>query len=551
MLTDIQEFDPLLGLLKWVAAVVVCAGVAAAVAVVISLSEGGMTGPATVWSAIRRAIGDLLGMSMRRVAAIAGLTMKESIRRQDVLVGVVFVLLFMFAGWFLSGSNVDTPAKPYISFVLMAIRWLTIPVALLLACWGLPADIKTRTLHTVVTKPVRRTEIVLGRMLGYSAILTVAVALMGGVGYVWIVRHVPEDAQSQLVSRVPVYGELSFITRTGDAGRFASNVGDMWDFRSFIEGNTRARAVYQFDGLDVDRIRSDDGLQLEYRFELFRSHKGDIEREVQAQLALVNEAAGLRVPYPPVPFEVREFAEIQTRSSREGGRTPIVNIPRKLTYTPEGESESRTVDLYDDLMKDGQLTVEVRCVDSAQYLGAARTDLFIRSPDKPFLSGYSKAILGTWMMALLVVVLGTTASTFVKGPVATLLTFTLVLTGLSLRPFMSKLLGEFRQDKVVGGGVLESAYRIVTQMNQQSPLPEGAATSVIKWVDSRVFEGLLLLQNVIPDFTHFDMAPFVANGFDVPWNYSMMPAIATTVAFVLPCLILGYFCLQWRELEAK
>ena len=48
-----------------------------------------------------------------------------------------------------------------------------------------------------------------------------------------------------------------------------------------------------------------------------------------------------------------------------------------------------------------------------------------------------------------------------------------------------------------------------------------------------------------------DMTPFVANGFDVPWNYSLLPAIATTAAFVLPCLILGYFCLQWRELEAK
>ncbi len=551
MLTDIQQFDPLFALLKWVAVVVVCAGIAAAVAVVISLSEGGMTGPAKIWSAIRRAIGDLFGMSLRRVGAIAGLTMKESIRRQDVLVGVVFVLLFMFAGWFLSGSDVDTPAKPYISFVLMAIRWLTIPVALLLACWGLPADIKARSLHTVVTKPVRRTEVVLGRMLGYSAIITMGVALMGAVGYVWIVRHVPPDAQSQLTSRVPVYGTLSFITRTGEPAQHGSNVGDMWTFRSFIEGNTRARAVYHFEDLDVGHIRSDDGVQLEYRFELFRSFKGNIEQEVQAQLALVNEDAGLRVPYPPVPFEVREFADIQTRSSREGGRTPIVNIPRKLTYTPEGERESRSVDLFDDLMKDGKLTIEVRCVDAAQYLGAARTDLFIRSPDRPFSSGYVKAIAGTWMMALLVVVLGTTASTFVKGPVATLLTFSLVLTGLSLRPFMSKLLGEYNQGKVIGGGVLESAYRIVTQMNVQSPLPEGAATSVIKWVDSRVFEGLLLLQNVIPDFTHFDMTPFVANGFDVPWSNSMMPAIATTVAFVLPCLILGYFCLQWRELEAK
>src|SRR5690606_40550213 len=74
-----------------------------------------------------------------------------------------------------------------------------------------------------------------------------------------------------------------------------------------------------------------------------------------------------------------------------------------------------------------------------QYLGAARTDLFIRTPDRSFATGYFKAILGTWLMAMLVIILGTTASTFVKGPVATLLTFTLILTGLRSEEHTSEL----------------------------------------------------------------------------------------------------------------
>lgn len=551
MYQDLEQFQIVWALLEWVAAVLIVSGIAVAVAVIFSLSEGGMTGPAKVWMAIRRGVDDLLNMSARRVGALASLTFKESVRRQDVLVGVVFVLLFMFAGWFLTGTNLDTPAKPYISFVFKAVRWLIIPVALLLACWGLPADIKQRSLHTVVTKPVRRSEIVLGRMLGYSAMMTIGVVLMGLIGYIWLIRQVPPSAQDQLISRVPVYGTLSFLDRTGDPANRGINTGDIWEFRSFIEGNTRARAVYTFTDLDVDDIRTDEGLQFEYRFESFRSHKGDIDQLIQAEFTLVDEDAGIRVNWPPVPFEVKEFADIQSRSSEEDGREPVVTVPRNLTYVPEGESEPREVDLFEDLMSDGNLTVEVRCVDSGQYLGAARTDLFIRTPDRPFSSGYFKAVLGVWMMAILVIVLGTTASTFVKGPVATLLTLTLVLTGFTLRPFMGKLVTEYRQGEVVGGGMLESTYRMVTRMNVQSPLPENTASSIIQWIDSRILEGLLILQNVIPDFTHYDMTPFVANGFDVPWNYSMLPAIATTLAFLLPCLILGYFCLQWRELEAK
>ncbi len=552
MYSDVVAFNLVQAVTQWLLTLVVCGGIALLVAVVLSISIGGLSGPSTIWMAVTRGVRDLVSMSPKRIGAIAGLTWKESFRRQDVLVGVVFVLLFMFAGWFLTSTDLDTPAKPYISFVLTAIRWLILPVALLLSCWGLPADIKGRSLHTVVTKPVRRSEVVLGRMVGYASIMTLGVVIMGLVGYVWIERQVPESARHQLVSRVPEYGRLTYLDRNGLPSLTALNVGDMWDYRGFVEGNTKAAAIFNFSDLDTDRLSASDQLQLEYRFEVFRSHKGDIDKSVQAQFMLVNEQSGLKVPYPRVPFEINEFADIQTRSAEDGGREPIITIPRQLTYTPEGELSSKTVDLFDDIIHDGTLTVQVRCVDPGQYLGAARTDLFIRLPDKPFAVGFFKAIFGTWMMAILVIVLGTTASTFVKGPVATLLTFALILTGLTLRPFMSEVLEQYRLSGAVeGGGMLESGYRMVTQMNTQVELPGGFLTDSIQWIDSQMLLGLLLLQNVIPDFTHFDMTPYVANGFDVPWNNSMMPGIATTLAFILPALILGYFCLQWRELEAK
>lgn len=551
MFFDPEPFNVVIAVIQWLLTMAVVGGIAFVVAIVLSLSTSGLAGPAKVSKAIIRGVRDIVNMSLKRIFAIASLTWKESFRRQDVLVGVVFVLLFMFAGWFLSSTDLDTPAKPYISFVLTAIRWLILPVALLLSCWGLPADIKARSLHTVVTKPARRSEVVLGRMLGYAGIMTLGVVIMGLVGYVWINRQVPESAQQQLICRVPAYGSLNYLNRIGAPGE-GLNVGDVWEYRGFVEGNTKAAAIYSFRNLDTEKLAQDDQLQLEYRFEVFRSHKGDIEKSVQAQFLLVNEQEDLRVPYPPVPFEVKEFADIQTRSAEDDGRLPVITIPRELTYTPEGELSSKTVDLFDDVIQDGNLTVHVRCVDPGQYLGAARTDLFVRMPDQTFATGFTKAIFGTWMMAILVIVLGTTASTFVKGPVATLLTFAMVLTGLTLRPFMSDFLDEYRNAGTVqGGGMLESAYRIVTQMNVQVALPEGVLTSSIQWIDQQMLQGLLMLQNIIPNFTYFDMTPYVANGFDVPWNNSMMPSIATTLAFVLPCLILGYFCLQWRELEAK
>ena len=44
---------------------------------------------------------DLLGMSPRRVFALSWLAVKESIRRWVIVVFAVFVLILLFAGWFL------------------------------------------------------------------------------------------------------------------------------------------------------------------------------------------------------------------------------------------------------------------------------------------------------------------------------------------------------------------------------------------------------------------------------------------------------------------
>jgi hypothetical protein len=111
--------------------------------------------------------------------AMAKLAILESMRRRVLIVFFVFALLLLFAGWFLDPAS-DHPARLYISFVLTATERLMLAMAILLSVFSLPNDIKNRTIYTVVTKPVRATEIVLGRALGFCAVNTVLLVLMGG-----------------------------------------------------------------------------------------------------------------------------------------------------------------------------------------------------------------------------------------------------------------------------------------------------------------------------------------------------------------------------------
>lgn len=133
------------------------------------------------------AVVDAASLSLRRVLAVAFLAIQEAIRRK-VLVGVgIFMVLLLFAGWFLDTQN-DNPARLYLSFLLTSTNYLVLALALFLSTFSIPNDIKHRTIFTVVTKPVRAGELILGRMLGFITIGTFLVALMCLAGYLFVTQ---------------------------------------------------------------------------------------------------------------------------------------------------------------------------------------------------------------------------------------------------------------------------------------------------------------------------------------------------------------------------
>lgn len=561
MTFDRDPFVLLTGLRDWLLVFGSFVGIIFAATILVALGIYGTSGPVAVMGRVWQGLHDFMNLSPRRIWAISRLTILEAWRRKALWVFAVFAFLMMFAGWFLDSElRTDMQVKNAVSFALTTVLWLTIPVLLLLSCWGIPEDIRVRSLHTVVTKPVRRNEIVMGRILGFSTVSAMIVAIMGVVGYVWVLRQVPEDDHPELsigkqlclkvgllpdlpqdvtvkkFCRMPVYGTLEFVDREGSISNKGINTGDIWEFRSYIEGGTKSAARYKF-AVDepVDQVK------LESRFEAFRTHKGRIGQSLLVRYVLVNPTKSLRVPLPS--FEIKEFSLNEQF------------IKREVSYYDEDLKDTRTVDLFNDLVyfddakkiQHNVFQIEVQCLDSGQYLGMARTDFFIRLPDRSFLVGYFKAVFGIWLLTVFIVSIGVTASTFVKGPIATLLTFNVLIVGQGFREFMIKLItGEQK-----GGGPVESWYRLVTHMNDTLELPATVSVQIMKSIDQVLLSGLWLTQHLIPDLSSFVMSPYVANGFDVPWGVAMFRSLAMTIGYLIPCLLVGYYSLTLRELEAK
>lgn len=149
---------------------------------------------------IANAVPDMLLMSPRRIGALSWLAIKEALRNRVLVAFAVFAVILLFGSWYLDSKS-DHPATLYLSVVLSVTNYLTLILGLFLSALSLPTDVKNRTIYTLVTKPVRAGEIVLGRIIGFAAIGTFLLAIMYVVSFLFVffgLRHVHEIDEKDL-----------------------------------------------------------------------------------------------------------------------------------------------------------------------------------------------------------------------------------------------------------------------------------------------------------------------------------------------------------------
>lgn len=156
--------------------------------VVASFRHGPFEAFYVVAQVIRESVPDFLGTSPKRILAMAKLSIKEALRRKVVIVAfVIFAILLLFGQWFMSGT--ENPEKRFINTVMFGTQLLTLLTVMLISAFSLPEDIRNKTIYTIVTKPVRATEIILGRIVGFGFLGTVLLGLMGLISFFFVSRN--------------------------------------------------------------------------------------------------------------------------------------------------------------------------------------------------------------------------------------------------------------------------------------------------------------------------------------------------------------------------
>jgi hypothetical protein len=525
-------------------------------------------------------------MRFRRILALSKLSFKEALRRRVLWAFSFFLLVFLFASWFVPAKPEDQ-VRTYVAIVSVAMSWLLLFAAAVVSSFSIPADIRQQTIHTIVTKPVERFEVVLGRFLGFLGLMTLVLLFMTAVSLLYVLRGVnPEAAAESLKARVPLYGELAF-ENTGTSGK-GTNVGREWDYRSYITGTPssqepqlarwdffelpadldarkRVRCEFGFDVYRTTKGKENMGVSCTFTFQSWRFKRGDDElyrterrKGAVGDLDFENQLA-----------EKYGFFEVSSKEVTDY-HTQFVEVPAGLFRHARQDDPDRAREWQArGFVNPPRVQVRVKCNSLTQYVGMAKYDLYLRqdrtggplSTDETadqraarlrseqrreqwgFALNFFKASFGLWLRLSLVIGLAVTLSTYLSGVISMLITGVIYFGGVN-REFIESVAA----GKNVGGGPLEATIRLA-RGQLAGPRMEDSASAAEQAISTFDESFRLLIRsvfNLIPDVDRFNLTSYLAEGFNISGSQLLL-SFLLLAAYLLPCAVLAFYLLKWRE----
>ena len=474
------------------------------------------------------------------------------------------LVVFLFASWFLPYKPEDQ-VRNYVRAVYWTMTPLLLMTAGLLASFSIPADLRSQTMHTIVTKPVERFEIILGRFIGYTSLMTLVLLVMNLLSLVYVARGVDQEAADEsLKARVPIYGELYV--------RNPKNVGYEWEYRQYITGAAVDEdATWIFYDLPKTLAQGDEPVRCEFTFDIFRTTKGEENRGVfctflfkgakwdERQLDQYQQERDRVLSEQPDP-QLVEQARREQWSNDKLLAVRLNPLAEKYGYYELPSKEvvdfhTLFVDVPAGLFKSAPsaaappsqrppLQILVRCESATQYLGVAKHDLYLLAAERSFPVNFFKGAVGLFYRLCLVIGIALTCSTYLSGVISFLATMVIYMLGVAL-----DFIKTVAEGKTPGGGPLEAAIRLGTGAALALPLEDTPGVSIAKEID-KVFQWTLGLGlHAIPDVDRFDLTDHVANGFDV--GGVLLTGTGLYLAgYMLLWLVLAFYLIRSREVAA-
>lgn len=428
---------------------------------------------------------------MQQILVIAKQTFKEAVRNKILFVFITLGLITICCSVFMPVVG-DGREKIKIveSMCFRSITFFGTLAAILLSASSIPTDIENRVLCTITTKPVQRTNIIFGKIVGFMYIIGVLLIIMGGASYALIkftaLKH-SAQGNGNLLAREKI--EPHTFQITGESVRKMGNV-------SWIEGGGKGTSVWKFKGLH-SKNRNDD---LEIEADFLVESKKRFTGKIPINIKIIN------------PYSAKVLTESIEVSRNKPG---LLKIGGEFL----GGSE--------------ELTIVVSPVNTGDFIGISPDSLRVFFGSKSFEYNFLKGLTIISSQFLLMVIIAVLGSTFLSLPVNILFCLFIFFCG-NITDFMRDL----------------STVINVFEMHDH----EHGISAVLKktnvfvtFLDYVIRKPIFLLSYILPDFKNFSVGKYFVDGINIPCKTVFM-SFGYAVLYAFFCLPISFVVFKRREI---
>jgi ABC-type transport system involved in multi-copper enzyme maturation permease subunit len=150
--------------------------------------------------------------SLRRIGVLALNTYREAVRDKLLYNLLLFAALMIASSLLLAQIQIGKSDRIYRDVGLSSIAFFGVLIAIFVGINLVDREISAKTIYTMLSKPVRRWEFLLGKYAGLLSLLAVEVALMSGC-FLGVLLWKGSDFSIGLVwAVVMIYLELAVVT---------------------------------------------------------------------------------------------------------------------------------------------------------------------------------------------------------------------------------------------------------------------------------------------------------------------------------------------------
>ncbi|BBD66143.1 ABC-2 type transporter [Nostoc commune NIES-4072] len=197
-------------------------------------------------------------MAINRIFVLAKNVFQEVVRDRILFIIGFYALIIAIAFRVLPEFAATTEDKMFLDFGMAAMNAIGLIVTIFIGTGLVNKEIEKRTILVLIAKPVSRSEIIVGKYLGLSAVLAVLVATMTII-YLLFVQfgNISHSTTSILIAAIFLFLQLSLITAAAITfGVFtASLLATVLTFAVYLIGNITQ------DLLQLGRLSRNPGME--------------------------------------------------------------------------------------------------------------------------------------------------------------------------------------------------------------------------------------------------------------------------------------------------